>query len=140
MSGVAILGYLMANDQTLVAQVPAEKIIGGIVPLETVLPAIGILSITGIPRNTVAMTGTRLWTERVQVTPMADQSHQGGAYPFVQNVLPLIRRACANRNGSINGFVLDSILPDVEGPHFDDPVTRIVQKSQDFIVRGKETI
>lgn len=139
MSGVAILGYLMANDATLTAQVAAGSIIGGVIPLETDLPVIGMTSISGTPRNTVAMTGTKLITERVQVTVQAGQEQSGGPYAFVQNVLPLIRRACANRSGTVNGFTLDSILPDVVGPDFEDPDTRIVTKSQDFIVKWFES-
>lgn len=139
MSGVTVLGYLMANDATLTAQVDADNIFGGAVPLETIMPAIGILSISGVPRNTVAMTGTKMRTERVQVTPMAGPDQSGGAYPFVKSVMPLIRRACANRSGTVNGIVVDSILPDIEGPDLEDPATGICQASQDFIVKWFET-
>lgn len=130
MSGVAVITYLLANDAPLVAQVDAAKIIAGDVPLETVLPAIGVTQLSGFERLTVSMREAKtMHTERVQVTVQAK------TYSAKKAILRLARAACANRNGSVNGVDLDSILPDVEGPDMDDAQSAIYTQSQDFIVK-----
>lgn len=130
MSGVAIVRYLLANNNGVLAQVPAARIQAGILPLATVLPAISLKQVSGISRNTVAMNSQKyLWTERVQVTVLAKD------YPAKKTLLGLVRAALPLSRGTVNGFDCDSILDDIEGPDLDDAETGIYEQSQDYMVR-----
>lgn len=130
MSGVAVIRYLLANNATLTAQVPAAKIMAGPIPINTVLPAISVAQVSGVQNLNVAMNSTpRLITDRVQVTVMAN------TYPLQKSILALIRAACPHTRGTINGIDCDSILPDAEGPDFRDDVAAIFMQSQDYMVK-----
>lgn len=139
MSGVAVIRYLLANAAAVTAVVPATRIMAGDLPLKIELPAIGITLISGIPRLTVSMRETpRMQTDRVQVTAMLKGPYgtpQGLGYPGARALLALILAACPNQNGSINGVVVDSILPDIEGPDLQDAAADLYSCSRDFIVK-----
>lgn len=129
MSGVAIARYLLANNVALIAAVPAARIFAGNV-IGGVYPAISVTSITGVPRNTVAMTETsRMITERVQITVYA------ATYALQKQLLGLVRGALPNTHGTVNTFNCDSILPDNEGPDLFDDVLIIYEQSQDFMIK-----
>lgn len=130
MSGVAIARYLLAHHAGLTAVVPAARIVAGVVPPGTVLPAIGITQVSGSERNTVAGTEPKkLVAERVQVTILA------ASYPQQKELLGLLPSALPATRGTINGFACDSITPEGEGPdlYSADPV--IYEQSKDFFIR-----
>lgn len=130
MSGVAISRYLLANNATLIAAVPAARIIAGALPLNTVLPAISITQISGNERKTVAMSETKKFiAERVQITVFAK------TYPLQKSLLKLVRSALPISRGTVNGYDCDSVLPDSEGPDIYDPVADIFEQSQDFFIK-----
>lgn len=134
MSGVAVVRHLLANSASVIAQVPAARIFGGPVPLNTALPAIGVAKVSGTQFLTVAMDETpRLRTDRVQVTVHAN------TYPAKEAIVALVRAACANQHATVNGIAVDSILPEGEGPDFDDPGAHIYERSLDFMVRFSAT-
>ena len=133
MSGVAIVRYLLANNTTLTAAVPSARIMAGVLPLNTLLPAISVLEIDGFPRLNVAMTGTqRQIVERVQVTVLTKD------YPSKKTILALVRAALPLSRGTVNGISCDSVLPDLIGPDLDDPDTGIYSQSRDYMVRWNE--
>lgn len=132
MSGVAVIVTLLAADAGVTAIVPAARIFGGDVPLSTATPSIGVSQISGMPRNTVSMAETRrLITERVQVTIHA------ASYDQQKALLELVRRACPNQRGTVDGVDLDSILPDIEGPDLTDADAKIYEQSRDFLVKWR---
>jgi hypothetical protein len=132
MSGVAVIRSLLAANATLVAQVPVTRIFGGTVPLGTPVPAIGVSQVDGTLRKTVSMAEPkRLITDRVQVTVHT------GAYDLQELLLELVRKACPNQHGTVNGVDLDSILPDLVGPDLYDTPTGLYEKSRDFIVKWR---
>ena len=129
MSGVIILRTLLASNAALTAVVPAAKIMAGVIPIGTVLPAISISQISGMTRNTIGMNESQvLCTDRVQVTCMAK------TYQQQKQLLDLVRSACPNTRGQINGVACDSILKDVTGPDIFDAVETIYFQSVDLIV------
>jgi hypothetical protein len=129
MSSVAIIRYILANDATLTATVPATKIMAGVLPLNTVLPAIGITQISGVQTNYVSAPGN-MQRDRVQVTVEATTYPQGKA------IIDLIRDVFATyKRGTVNGFACDSVVPDLVGPDLWDSQTGIYTQSIDFIVR-----
>ncbi len=130
MSAVAAIRYLLANSAPLTAQVAADKIKGGVIPINTELPAIGVSEISSTERIAIAIDGAeQLATARVQVTVMAK------TYPAKKAILELVRLACQNTRGTVNGIAVDSILPDGAGPDFDDEATSIFMQSRDFLVK-----
>lgn len=130
MSGVAIVRYLLANNSNLIAQVPASRIMAGVLPIDTVLPAINVLQIDGIIRNTVYVDdAAKFFIDRVTVTVEAK------TYATQKSLLALIRAALPLSRGLINGFNCDSILADTIGPDSFDPDLPAYIQSQDFIVK-----
>lgn len=129
MSGVAILRYMLANNAPLAVVVPANKIMAGVAPLNTSLPAVSIRQISGQEYQTIKRGSNQLVTERIQVTVLA------ATYPQQKTILGLIRTALPGTRGTVNGFVVDSIVPYIDGPDLynDDPV--IYEQSIDFVVR-----
>jgi hypothetical protein len=141
-SGVKVVRYLLAQSSDVTAQVNADSIMAGEIPLDTDFPVIGVSQVGATRSQTVAQNGsTQLVVERVQVTVQVEPSQSGGAYPKVKELLALVRKTCRSKNGvTVNGIAVDSILSDTEGPDFTDPDTKIVSQSQDFIVRWRETL
>ena len=134
MSGVIAIRSLLANDAAVLAVVPATKIMAGVIPIDTVLPAIGISHISTVERNTVAMdTAQVMATERVQVTV------QTKSYADQKSILELVRKACPNTHGTVNGIAVDSILPEIAGPDLRDDELQIFVQSRDFIVKFIES-
>jgi len=128
MAGVSAVRYLLANNSTLIALVPATKIFVGVVPVDTVLPAIAVTQIDGVPHLTVAMTeGGKIQTDRVQVTVLT-KAYQTAISAAVLAALP-------NTRGTVNSTKLDSLLPDGEGPDLFDDAAVIFERSRDFLVR-----
>lgn len=135
MSGVAVLRYLLANNAPLTAVVPAASIMAGTVAQSVKPPAISVSHISSTRRNTVSMGEAKtLVTERVQVTYHVHQSEREGAdYPGLTTGMRLIRQACPNQHGTINGIETTAILPDIEGPDLEAPEEGIIARSQDFL-------
>ena len=130
MSGVAVVRFVLANNAAVVAQVPAARIMAGILPISTTLPAIGVSLVDTRERTNVAMDMSTIHsTARVQVTVL------GQTYVQARTVIELVRKALGYQRGSINGVDVDSILPDDEGPDFRDPDTGVHQSSRDYFVR-----
>ena len=134
MSGVIAIRSLLANNAAVLAVVPASKIMAGVIPIDTVLPAIGISHISTVERNTVAMDAAQVMaTERVQVTVEA------WGYADQKSILELVRKACPNTDGTVNGIAADSILPEIAGPDLRDDDLLIFVQSRDFIVKFIES-
>ena len=134
MSGVIVIRYLLANNVALTALVPAAKIMAGVIPIATVLPAIGVHHISTVERNTVAMNSAKVMaTERVQVTVQTKR------YSEQKSILELVRKACANKRATINSIAVDSILPAGAGPDLRDDDLDIFLQSRDFIVKFVES-
>ena len=129
MSGVAVIRYMLVNNAPLIASVPAARILSGVLPITTTIPAISIRQISGVEMPMIKRTGTQLVTERVQVSVHAS------SYLSQKTIIELIRSAITSTTGTINSVTVDSITHDVDGPdlYYDDP--DIFEQSIDFIVR-----
>ena len=129
MSATTVIRHLLAGSAAVTGAVPAGRIRLGILPLGTRLPAIGITSVSGVPRNTLSMAEPqRLVRERVQITLYAAN------YPDLDRVMWLVAGAEGNRRETIAGLVVRSIVPSTIGPDLEyiDPV--IFARSADFHV------
>lgn len=131
MSGVSVIYQALTGNASFVATIPATRIFAGPIPEDAVLPAVSIVSISGVPRNTVSMAErVRMVSERVRVVVHAK------IYDDVGTVLELARLACPLKP-TVTGVDLDSILPDIVGPdiHYED--TDLHEQSRDFLVRWR---
>lgn len=131
MSGVAIVRTLLVANANLIAQVPAVKILAGVVPQETVLPAIALTEVDETERMTMAMDRPQtsiLRRSRVQVTVLTK------TYPTMKSILELVRRAVPHTRGLIAGCQVQAILPDSAGNDEQDVQAVIFYQTRDFIV------
>lgn len=139
MSGVAVIRYLLANAAAVTDVIPAARIMAGDLPLNTALPAIAITQISSVPYNLLKTNeANKLHTDRVQVTALfkgPEGSPTGAGYPGVVAMMRLILAACPSQRGTVNGILVDSIVPDLEGPDLQDESTALYSRSRDFIVK-----
>lgn len=139
MSGVSVIRYLLANNAPVVAVIPATRVIAGPVPLGTVLPALTITLIDSVPLNYVRTNeANKLHMDRVQVSALfygAKASTPGTGYLGVYQMMKLVLAACPSQRGTVNGFAVDSIRPDLLGPDLHDQETDLYSSSRDFFVR-----
>lgn len=130
MSGVAVIAYLLTNDAGIIAA--GAQAYAGDAPEKTPLPFCSACKVSGVERETVSMAeATRLRRERVQVTVAA------GGYAAKKQLTELVRAACRNRTGTVNGYSVLSILPAGEGPEVDDVASQVYSESVDFFVRWR---
>jgi hypothetical protein len=129
-SASSIVRYLLANNAPLVAVVPAARIKVGNIRQGDTLPAISVKKISGDPQNTLAMAGAPyIVSQRVQVSLAL--KHGEAAV----DIWALIRTALTPKPASpVNGFNVDAILPDSEGPELEDRQGLIDSSSADFMV------
>lgn len=128
MSGVAVARHLLATNAALIAVVAPSKIKAGVVPINTTLPAISIRQVSGIEYAVIRRGANEAVTDRIQITALAL------TYPQQKLILNLARKALLGTRGTVNGFYVDSIVPDIEGPDFynDDPV--VYEQSIDYMI------
>ena len=129
MSGTAIVRYLLANNASLTATVSADKIKPGLIPINTVLPAIGIRQISGREHQLIKRGSNQLVTERIQITV------QASTYVQQKAIVALIRAALPGTRGTVNGFSVDSVTYESDGPdlEYENPV--IFEQSLDYFVK-----
>lgn len=129
MSGVAIARHLLANNATLTATVSADKIKPGLIPINTVLPAISIRQISGREHQVIKRGSNQLVSERIQITAQAK------TYTDQKAIIALIRAALPGTHGSVNGFTVGSLTYESDGPdlEYENPV--IFEQSLDYFVK-----
>lgn len=129
MSGVNVIRYTLANNSPLIAVVPATRIMAGVLPLSTTLPAISVRQISGNNLKNIKQTATEFVTERIQVSVLAT------TYPQQKAILALVKAALPSVRATVNSIVVDSISQEFTGPDLynDDPV--IYEQSVDFFVK-----
>lgn len=129
-----MIWYQLANDAGLTSVVPAGRIKPGVLPVNTPFPCVQVEEVDVNDRNTVSMAdATRLLTSRVQVTVFSK------TYSQKKSLIELVRKACPNTSGSINGVTVDCVLPQGAGPDLDDEEQQIYSQSRDFMVRWQAT-
>lgn len=132
MSAVKIIRALLVADSALTALVPAARIIAGVLPQGTALPAVAVTEVSRITRNILKAGAYAQSTSRVQVSVMAT------TYPQQKQLLGAVRHACRDRIGTVAGVANVSVLLDSAGPDFNDPDTGFFMQSQDFEVSFTE--
>jgi hypothetical protein len=132
MSDVKAIRYLLANNVSLVEVVPAAKIVAGLIPQGTVLPAIAVSHVSTTRQRMIASPGVELLTSRVQITAIAT------SYPQQKTILGLIKAALPRTRGTVNGVTVGSLLFELAGPDFRDDEIGSFMGSLDYIITHSE--
>lgn len=132
MNGVIAVRVLLVADTGLTSLVPVARIAAGMLPQGTDLPAISLMSVSGVDRNIPAPGPKRRVTERVQVTLLAR------TYPETKAILAAVRKAASDQMPAIDGLTEVTVHTDSAGPDFLDEETGIHMQTQDFRVSFNE--
>ena len=136
MSGVNVIRYLLAHQAGVLAVVPASRIMAGALPVNTVLPAILVTQISSVPYNLLRTNeANKMHTDRVQASVLFKGVGEGAGYPGLKAMMKLVLAACPGQRGTVNGVVVDSITPGLEGPDLYDDAVGVYSQSRDFLVR-----
>ena len=129
---VKVIRALLVADQATTDIVPADRIVAGVVPAESALPALSITHISTVPVGALdAAAEFSLVRSRVQVTIIAKD------YPGVKSLADIVRRACNFERGLIAGVDVASVMRDTVGPDYQDQAG-IHFGSVDFMVTYHE--
>lgn len=130
MSGVAIVRALLAADPRVLALVPASRVLAGVVPQGTTLPAVSVTKISGSEEPTIRRrTATRMVRERVQVTVL------GKTYGEMARLLKAAGLGPGVYSGQVvSGYGVVSVLPWGDGPDLPPGEDGIYETSRDFMV------
>ena len=132
MNGVIAVRSLLVADTGMTALVPVARIAAGSLPQGTMMPAISLMSVSGVDRNIPAPGPKRRVTERVQVTVLAR------TYPEVKAIIAAVRQAAADQMPNIDGLFDVTVHTDSAGPDFLDEETGIHMQTHDFRVSFNE--
>ncbi len=132
MNGVIAVRSLLVADTGVTALVPAVRIVAGMLPQGTSLPAISLMSVSSTDRNIAAPGPNRRVTERVQVTVLA------ASYPAAKAIIRAVRAAAADQMPAIDRLTDVTVHTDSAGPDFLDEETGIHMQTQDFRVSFNE--
>lgn len=133
MSAVKAIRALLIANAPVIAICPAAKIVAGIVPQATALPALSILHVVTTNISHIdAQAEFALVTSRVQVTAMASD------YPGVQSLIAAVRKACNYQRGTLAGANVASVVRDTVGPYFASDDAKIHYQTIDFKVTYHE--
>lgn len=132
MNGIKALRQVLIADAALTALVPAARIVAGILPQGTALPAISLTSVSGNDRNIPSPGATRFVTQRIQASILAAD------YPATRTIIAAVRDAAADRRPTVAGLTAVTIHTEGMGPDMMDEAASIYQASQDFAVRYNE--
>ncbi|MFA7278912.1 MAG: hypothetical protein WC100_02345 [Sterolibacterium sp.] len=125
---VKAISYILRNNANLIAQVPAAKIFSGVIPINTVLPAIVVKHIDDIEEKFINAAGAKRFTARVQV------SVQAKTWADKVSILELVRLALAGTFSTVNGISVYGISSEGSGPDLDDTELGIFERSRDFLI------
>lgn len=130
MSAVKAVRTLLAASPGVLA-VAGDRVYSGDVPLNVMLPAIGVSEVSNTPVGAFdAQAEASLASSRVQVTVHVK------TYPELAGALLAARRACNFGRGQIAGVDVVSIVRDVVGPDLEHESSH--SKSIDFMVTHYE--
>jgi len=136
MSGVSVIWYLLKTNSPVLAVVPATRIMAGDLPVKMVLPAISVTQISSVPYNLLRTNeANKMHTDRVQASVLFKGVGEGAGYPGLKAMMKLVLAACPSQRGTVNGVVVDSITPGLEGPDLYDDAVGVYSQSRDFLVR-----
>jgi hypothetical protein len=132
MSGVAAVNSILSADADVTSIVPAERVITGDIRAGEALPAICIKQISSVKHPSIDMGSTTrtFRLDRVRVTV-----HTKVSYEQKAAILTLIGVALVGKKRTVGSIWVDSILPEGQGPDFDDTAAKTYERSEDYMVK-----
>lgn len=128
MNGTAAIIQLLHADAAVLALVPAARVMAGVLPLGTALPAVAVAPVSGIDLQSVDDNSERFVTDRVQVTVMA------ATFPEVEALISAIKSAGDAKRPTVSGISNVVVRTDGQGPWFMNEGASIHLRTQDFKV------
>jgi Protein of unknown function (DUF3168) len=128
MNGTAALIQLLLADAGVLALVPAARIVVGVHPQGTALPAIALAPVSGNDLQFDDPHPSRFVTERIQATVLAK------TWPELAAVLAAVKSAGDAQAPVVTGISNVVVRTDGQGPWFIDDQAAIHLQSQDFRV------
>jgi hypothetical protein len=132
MTGVAIVGELLAADAVFTAAVPAGNWDFWDLPQGTGLPSLLLTRPSRVEKLFLASMRYQMVTERIQATARASSAEERGA------ILKAVRNACRGKVGTIAGFSGVAVTIAGDGPDFKDDDAAIYIGSVDLRVAFNE--
>lgn len=134
MNGTAAVRSLLVADATLLALVPADRIMAGNLPVNTTLPAISVFDVSSVDEQFTDEPGKRFTTDRIQITVLA------ATYPSLVEVLAAAKSACDAKFPTVSGLSNVVVRTDGQGPYFTDEASSIHMRTQDYRVSYTQTL
>lgn len=129
---VKIIRALLVASGAITALV-STRIFPGELPQETAMPALGISHISTVEKTTIdASAAWKLVQTRIEVVALAKD------YVTVETLMPLIKAACNYQHGTLSGYVVVSIMRELEGPDMRDSDLTVFSRTIDFLVTWQE--
>lgn len=114
MSASAIAREILVASAAMTAEVPAARILIGVVPQTTVLPCVGITEVSSSDHLTVG--GHR--GAKVKVTALVQITVMGTTYPECKEAMLAARRALRDFLGTAGAFLGTTCRLESQGPDF----------------------
>jgi len=128
-----VIRALLIADGGVLALCPAARIVAGVIPQGSALPAISVMRISHYSAARIdAQAPTGLATSRVQVSVLTKD------YAVADALVIAARKACNFQRGSLGGVAVISVVRDVEGPDMENDDARIQYRTIDFMVTYHE--
>ena len=125
-----VIAALLKGDAALLAQIPADRMYPGDIPLSAALPALAYTNVSDNDARTIR--GNVLFeTGRVQVTVAVN------SYSAKERLIGLVRDACSNRRGLIAGITVNDVQNAGIGPDLDNKDAGIFGRTIDFLVTSR---
>jgi hypothetical protein len=129
MSGVAIMRELLANDTKVLALVPGDRIVSGLLKPGATLPALTSHQIGDTEEGTMARnTSRKMMRERVQVTVLAKD------WVTMKTIIKAAALGSGVYTGEVKGFHVCSVLPLGANGEIPPGEDGIYEQSRDFMV------
>ena len=133
MSGVKVIRELLANDSRVLAVVPSDRVVAGVLRQRMSLPAITVHQVGDTEEPTLSRrTRSRLIRERVQVTVLANN------WAEMKRVLKAVSLGPGVYTGLVKDVWVNSVLPLGANPEMPPEEDGIYEQSRDFMVTFQE--
>ncbi len=132
MDGVAAVVQVLTDSASVTALVPDSRIMAGVLPQGTALPAISVTSVSRNDRHPLTKQAATHRRERVQVTVLAS------TYDSQKAVVRAVVAACDAQFPTVSGISNVTIHTDGAGPDFMSEDASVHIGTQDFAVTYSE--
>ena len=133
MSGVSILRELLATDPRVLALVPSDRVVAGVLRQRATLPAVLVHQVGDSEEPTLARNlRSRMMRERVQVTVLAN------SWESMKDVMKATALGRGVYTGVVKGYKVNSVLPLGANPEMPAGEEGIYEQSRDFMVTFQE--